>query len=262
MTISRTFYPLQPDYLDQLNGLVTDLNTLSSTLGATWVGLQSHSVDVSGSSDVTLTTTQCSGLFIILYGTLTGNINVKVPAALGVYGIKNITSGAYTVTVKTPSGSGVLLAQGGGNMLFCDGTNVEEMVEPNPDAWTPGLTFGGGSTGMTYTTRYGRYRKTGGMVTVMGRIALSAKGSSTGVAALTGLPFAPFYGSVSGIFVPVAPRGGITTPSNKPMSIYLNSTTTAALYYSLFDGAAGTQLTETAFANNTELDFSFSYFTA
>ena len=56
--------------------------------------------------------------------------------------------------------------------------------------WTPTLRFGGGSTGITYTTQQGRYTRVGRTVTVRFEINLSNKGSSTGEADVTGLPFA------------------------------------------------------------------------
>ncbi len=56
-------------------------------------------------------------------------------------------------------------------------------------AWTPALEFGGGSTGITYTTQEGLYTKTGRSIILTGYFLLSNKGSSNGNAALEGLPF-------------------------------------------------------------------------
>lgn len=55
--------------------------------------------------------------------------------------------------------------------------------------FTPGLTFGGGSTGMTFSTQSGEYTKIGNRCFFSLSLALSAKGSSTGQAVITGLPF-------------------------------------------------------------------------
>lgn len=54
--------------------------------------------------------------------------------------------------------------------------------------YSPSLKFGGGDTGMTYTLRSADYYVQGGFCTVIGRITLSAKGSSTGTANIE-LPF-------------------------------------------------------------------------
>jgi hypothetical protein len=56
-------------------------------------------------------------------------------------------------------------------------------------AWTPALKFGGASVGMTYGTQLGAYTKIGNRVWCEARIGLTAKGSSTGAATITGIPF-------------------------------------------------------------------------
>ena len=56
--------------------------------------------------------------------------------------------------------------------------------------WTPALKFGGNSVGMTYaSTPVGRYTKIGRTVFATGTLTLTAKGSSTGSATITVLPF-------------------------------------------------------------------------
>jgi hypothetical protein len=64
---------------------------------------------------------------IKLTGTIAGAINVVVPDGIEkTYIIENATSGAYTVTVKTSSGSGVTWSatDKGIKMVYSDGTNV------------------------------------------------------------------------------------------------------------------------------------------
>lgn len=55
--------------------------------------------------------------------------------------------------------------------------------------FTPALSFGGGSTGLTYGSRAGQYTKIGNMVWFDIQITLTARGSSTGDAEISGLPF-------------------------------------------------------------------------
>ncbi len=55
--------------------------------------------------------------------------------------------------------------------------------------WTPVLKFGGATTGITYGTQSGNYRRIGAVVFVECRIALTSKGSATGSATITGLPY-------------------------------------------------------------------------
>lgn len=81
--------------------------------------------DVSGSSDVMLTATEAGNLLIKFFGTLTGNIAVIVPAVVNEYLVNNATSGAFTLTVKAPGGTGTIAPQGEQTILKCDGTNVQ-----------------------------------------------------------------------------------------------------------------------------------------
>ena len=56
-------------------------------------------------------------------------------------------------------------------------------------SWTPVLSFGGGTTGITYSARDGSYTRIGRQVTVNFMVEMTSKGSSTGTATITGLPF-------------------------------------------------------------------------
>ena len=80
---------------------------------------------------------------IKLTGTIAGAINVVVPDGIEkTYVIENATSGAYTVTVKTSSGSGVTWSatDKGTKMVYSDGTNVVDtaFTEVSSD-YTPTL---------------------------------------------------------------------------------------------------------------------------
>jgi hypothetical protein len=55
--------------------------------------------------------------------------------------------------------------------------------------WTPALSFGGATTGITYGTQFGQYTRIGRQVTLVAKVVLTSKGSATGLAAITGLPF-------------------------------------------------------------------------
>ena len=64
---------------------------------------------------------------IKLTGTITGNIDVVIPDSVEkTYVIENATSGAFTVTVKTTSGSGVTwgTTDKGTKMVYSNGTDV------------------------------------------------------------------------------------------------------------------------------------------
>ena len=74
---------------------------------------------------VTLSDLEASNPVIGFSGTLTSNLVVVVPTTVKrLWAIYNATSGAFTFTVKTATGSGVTVAQGKRNLVYTDGTNV------------------------------------------------------------------------------------------------------------------------------------------
>lgn len=84
-----------------------------------------QTVDVSGSANITLTSTQYRCKELVFTGALTGNINVIVPGDAGRgWWVQNGSSGSFSITVKTSGGAGIAVAQGYRAFLYCDGTDV------------------------------------------------------------------------------------------------------------------------------------------
>lgn len=83
------------------------------TVGTNWMPLAAanYTPIACAGTDITLTPLQAAAPFIELFGTLTANINVIMP--LNWQGkswvIDNVTSGAFTITVKTATGAGVIV---------------------------------------------------------------------------------------------------------------------------------------------------------
>ena len=96
------------------------------TGGAGWVSTAfegSQPITVT-SADVTVTQLQSAYPVLIITGTLTGNRSLIFPAIVGEWIVQNNTSGAYTLTAKTASGTGVTLTQGQSTSIYGDGTNI------------------------------------------------------------------------------------------------------------------------------------------
>ena len=93
--------------------------------------------------------------------------------------------------------------------------NVNTLDDYEEGTWTPALTFGGASTGITYgASTLGRYTKVGNLVTLTGMLTLTSKGSSTGAAQITGLPFTSLNDSMSSPVAPsVTPVGSAASPA-------------------------------------------------
>lgn len=85
---------------------------------------------VVGNATVNLTTDDSRSSYIEFTGLLTGNINIVVTLAPWSWQIFNNTTGAFTITIKTLSGTGISVAQGKRAILTSDGTNV---VRITPD---------------------------------------------------------------------------------------------------------------------------------
>jgi hypothetical protein len=127
--------------------------------------------------------------------------------------------------------------------------------------FTPAMTFGGGSTGITYNRQKGFYAKIGRNVYFAIYVSLSSKGSSTGSAKITGLPFStPATTGIGDLFIPVAQRGYIT--STYPIFVYSNNTTTLDFYNAGLNGTAPSELTQSAFADNSEFNIQGWYQTS
>lgn len=75
-------------------------------------------------ANVTLSALQYAKDVIVVTGTLTANVNLIFPNIVKNWTIFNSTSGAYTLTVKTASGTGGLVTQGTGSIFYGDGSSL------------------------------------------------------------------------------------------------------------------------------------------
>jgi hypothetical protein len=78
-------------------------------------------LSVAGSSNVVLTSGQGASSIIEFTGVLTGNITVTTPAVIGPWTMYNNTTGNYTLTVKGPTGAGIVLTQTFRGIFYYDG---------------------------------------------------------------------------------------------------------------------------------------------
>lgn len=125
-----------------------------------------------------------------------------------------------------------------------------------PDAITPGISFGNGTTGITYATQTGSHVRIGEYEFVNGLITLTSKGSSTGAARITGLPAtvrnnADSYGALS-------LRLAVITYTGTPQA-YFDINTTTAVLEQMTEAGTRTSLADTNFANTSSVLFSGFY---
>jgi hypothetical protein len=186
-------------------------------------------------------------------GTSTGlEIGVAGSGFLGIY-----TNGSERMRI-TSDGYVRLTASSGGIQFNGDTAAANALDDYEEGTFTPGLTFSGGSTGMTFFDRAGVYTKIGRQVTCTIYLALTAKGSSTGTASLTGLPF------TNGNYNRGSSAAGTIRFDNITYSgrvqILIPASSTNILFEQVTTLGVDSALTSSNFNDSTEMSITVSYF--
>jgi hypothetical protein len=98
----------------------------------------------------------------------------------------NVAANPSSICHDPVSGYFYLKISGTGTTLWERITTISNVVTYG--TFTPILSFGGGTTGITYASRSGTYQRVGNIVFYNAYCLLTSKGSSTGGAKITGLP--------------------------------------------------------------------------
>jgi hypothetical protein len=167
---------------------------------------------------------------------------------------KNMSVGGAT---PTTSGSGITFPT---TQSASTDANTLDDYEEGTFSTSMNLKFGGANVGMVYGDRKAQYVKIGKMVLVNIYIYLTTKGSSTGQASIEGFPFGT--NTLVDFFIPLGVRGNLNSGGNQ-VSLYSSSagSTTFMMYQCNLTGGSNAGLFDTAFNNNTELNFNFWSYT-
>jgi hypothetical protein len=135
--------------------------------------------------------------------------------------------------------------------------DVNTLDDYEEGTWTMGVAFGGASVGVTTSSNTGTYTKIGRQVTINGYLELTSKGSSTGAAIITGLPFTiannnANYSSAS------LTLNRITFANQFQGRGNINATTIALQEITIL--GAVTNLTNSDFADDSTIMVSLTYF--
>ncbi|WP_313438942.1 hypothetical protein [Atlantibacter hermannii] len=120
-------------WLNTIDGNNNNPEVATATPLTGWVPVNCYgSTNLSGlgASSLTLNTLQASKDIITLSGTLTANISIILPAWIKKWNIANNCTGSFSVTVKTPSGTGVVIPTGSSAFVHGDGTNIVPTLDP------------------------------------------------------------------------------------------------------------------------------------
>uniref|UniRef100_A0A6M3XKF2 Uncharacterized protein n=1 Tax=viral metagenome TaxID=1070528 RepID=A0A6M3XKF2_9ZZZZ len=116
--------------------------------------------------------------------------------------------------------------------------------------WTIGISFGGGVTGITYVASTGYYTKMGNIVNISGNVELTSKGTDTGAAKITGLPFTSGAISTASFRLYLITFADRFSGYTEGTTIVLEETTNAG---------ALSAITNADFANGSQIVFSCAY---
>lgn len=134
------------------------------------------------------------------------------------------------------------------NLMFT--TDIDE------NTWTPTISFGGATTGITYSQNRGYYIRIKNFVFVTGYILLTSKGSATGAMLIEGLPYT--IANATRALTPATLRLQNVTFANQFQGYGVYNTKTIALM-ELTEAGAETALTHADFANNSLIMVSLIY---
>ena len=139
------------------------------------------------------------------------------------------------------------------------GMTSEVLSDYEEGTWTASIAFGGGSVGLLYSQRTGLYTKIGRLVTVSVQILLANKGTSTGSAVISGLPFT--VQNANGASSAASLSTSAMTFADFPMAEVVPNTVSMSLYESTNAGVQ-TALTNADFSNTTQIVLACSYMAA
>jgi hypothetical protein len=137
------------------------------------------------------------------------------------------------------------------------GANVLDDYEEG--TFTGGFTFGGSATGIAYNRTVGIYTKIGDLVFVQGYVSLTSKGSQTGTALLTGLPFTSNSASNASSACGNMRVSQLTFANDTHLTISIQAGSVVLDLGDTASGAGATAMDNSNFADNTGIEFGFAY---
>jgi hypothetical protein len=157
------------------------------------------------------------------------------------------------------TGSYLRLASGTGGIQFNGDTAAANALDDYEEGtFTPAMDFGGGSVGVTYFDRQGNYTKIGRQVTCTIYLALTSKGSSTGTASITNLPF-----TSSNLNRGMASVGSIRFDNityTGMLIINLSQNSQSISFLQTTEAGSDSLLTDTNFNGSSEMTVTITYF--
>jgi hypothetical protein len=160
--------------------------------------------------------------------------------------------------LTTPE-AGALEADSSGNLYMTNSSGVRKSLQfTESGTWTPAISFGGNSVGVAYNSSYtsGAYTKIGDRIIFNGTLLLTSKGTSTGDAVISGLPYTA--SSNSAYFYPVSIFLNVVSFADYPQARVERNSNNIIFWEISNDGSLST-LTHTNFSDTSLVVINGSY---
>ena len=232
--------------------------TINNTGGDFYIGRDNSAGGTFGTAAAYASVLYSSGAYPMVFFT-----NATERMRIDSTGASTFTgTGKFATTIgvgnATPSASGSGITFPATQSASSDANTLDDYEE---GTWTPTLTFAGVTTGITYSTQNGSYTKVGRLVSLRAVISLSNKGSASGPAYITGVPFTPADATSAGRTTGSIYMGAGTGLANLFLQPLIISETSNKIDLNTFNGTADGNIANTNFTNTSYIVIQFSYFT-
>jgi len=182
-----------------------------------------------GSETMEQIATKMADKSMLIFQKHASNTSTAYPAALGILVVTKIST--YRIAFEFFSRTSGRPTKWIGYFDSSQSPNFtgwsQDALEYETGTFTPELRFGGATTGITYSSRYGRYTRIGNVVFWEIDMVLTSKGSAPGDATVAGLPYtsnasrpiADAVGSISGFTLPSGTTGVVFRVFNNSNTI-------------------------------------------
>jgi hypothetical protein len=245
-----------------------------TTAGTNYAKIHNSRISTGTASSLSVGT----GTFVDLYNTIIDSSNVDAITGAGTLNYSGVvfSNSSSTINVTTQNPKALTVFQGGtgltsttaNQILYSSATNViaglpvvssgvlvtdasgVPSINATVTAWTPTISFGGASVGITYSAQQGGYYQLGKVFFFDFYVNLSNKGTSTGTVLISGLP--AISPATTSIFALSADSLTYTGQVNGRIP----SGTSDISLDMWTSGGSRTDLADTAFANTTYIQMS------
>jgi hypothetical protein len=214
---------------------------------------------ITGTGNVGIgTSNPVDGKLCVVGTTALGNAITQTFAGVAAASTRVTADGRYAIGVDAAAGATERVSVTVNGLTFNGDTAAANALDDYEEGtWTMGVSFGGAASGVTYQANTGTYTKIGRQVTVNGVVVLTSKGSSTGSALLTGLPFT--INSNDAFYVAATLRMENVSFANQ-FQAYGGIGSTVVAIDEITEAGVNGSLTNADFANNSTVMICLTYF--